>query len=220
MKVKIHRMLLAWSALAIWCHVLTACGGRNTFDITDEVEIAPGKWLSLKEEQGTCRFELQWHGKTVRWEGKRNTHDELELPVTLREFEGTLYLITFNREDLNAVDFAFYRLQDPGPAFVPIPAESFPKSIATENMELGPRTRYTGTLAGPVDTWELTRKLDVEHRYFFVTRTRDIWLSLETGKNFSAVQDFDHERAKQIVREYYRKYKPVPLPTLVREGEK
>ena len=43
-------------------------------------------------------FTFDWNGKNVEWKGK-------EFPVTLREHEGSLYMVGFNRQDIHKCRF-------------------------------------------------------------------------------------------------------------------
>jgi hypothetical protein len=199
---------------------LSGCDGSDIekkANYLHEVEIAPGKWLTLKEERGKCWFICEWKGRRVIWLGKRDATDENELPVTLREFDGDLYLIVFNREKPGEGKYVYLKLQ--GTQFEEITPGDFPKSIATENI-LGRRwasLHREGIGTERVDTWDLLRKLDAEHPYFTFTHTGKIWIQLKTGKGYEEISRIgDMELKDRMVREYSKEYKPIPLPTLTK----
>lgn len=197
----------------------TGCGHAKRPNYQHEVEIAPGQWLTLKEERGKCWFITEWNGKQVVWDGKRGRHgDEDELPVTLREHAENLYLIVFNRENMEALKFVYFKLDKSGAKFVKIPSGDFPKGIAMQNMELSPRTRFSQGNDGPIDEWELIRKLNVESIYFLNTHTAAIWIELEAGVSYAEQGKIADVERQRIVREYKAKYQPIPLPTLVKES--
>ncbi len=197
----------------------TGCGHAKSPNYQHDVEIAPEKWLTLKEERGKCWFICEWKGKQVVWDGKRDRYDETELPVTLREFEGNLYLIVLNRENMEELKFVYSKLDDAGTRFTKIPKHEFPKRIATQNMQLSSRTRMVGVGDERVDSWEVIRKLDADHPYFYLhSLTAAIWIELETGMVFAKTRQMGNPEFKQrTVREYKAKHQPIPLPTLVKE---
>jgi hypothetical protein len=182
-----------------------------------QVEIAPEKWLTLKEESGKCWFVCEWKGKEVFWPGKRSSDAEEELPTTLREFEGDLFLITLDRENINDVKLVYWKINENGDGFQIIPARDFPKTIATQNMELDPRNRMVRTNDGMIDEWDLLRNLKIDSIYFRSTLTAKIWIELETGLSYQKIDEtLDQESQRKAIREFAAKYKPVPLKNLVK----
>jgi len=210
--------LARYLIITVVSFALIGCGLERRVNYQYDVEISPNQWLTLKEERGKCWFICEWKGKKVTWPGKTNRDGEAELPITLREHEGNLFMIVLNREDLEAAKYVFFKISESGRHFVEIPPSAFPKQIATQNMLLDPRTRYAIGNHGKIDEWELIRKLDSENGYFLNTPTEQIWIQLETGKNVKTVMLMDSDSRKRIVREYVTKYKPIPLPTLVKEN--
>jgi len=203
------------------CLSLAGCGLDRRVNYQHDVEIAPSQWLTLKEERGKCWFICEWKGKKVVWPGKRNDDGESEIPVTLREHEGELYLIVLNRENMEALRYVYFKLGPSGKRFVEIPLNEFPKQIATQNMYLDPRTRYGMGNKGRIDHWDLIKKLDPENVYFNNTPTAELWIQLETGlslQKITGLEGMDFDTRKRIIREYADKYKPIPLPTLVKEN--
>jgi len=196
---------------------VAGCGLGKQPNYEHDVEIAPGQWLTLKEERGKCWFICEWKGKQVVWDGKRNQHDEEELPVTLREHEGNLYLIVLNRENMEALKLLYLKLDESGTSFKKMASRDFPKRIATQNMLLSPRTRMVGIGDKWIDSWEVIKNLDVENGYFLRSYTAAIWIELETGVPYAEQGKTADEERRRILREYKAKYQPIPLPTLVKE---
>jgi len=199
------------------CLMCTGCFERSipTAAYKDEVEIAPGRWLDVeaqdtvyaepKDEWSTLAFE--WNGKKVKWAGP-------EVPITLREHDGTLYMIGFNRQDLNRCKYILFRLNEAGDAFETIGREDFPKQIATQNLWMRADTRYVGVPRR--DTWKVLRELDTTNPFFGNTFTAKIWYYLETGKQHYEIGGAD----QAFLRDYVKKYKPIALPTIVKEPKK
>ena len=207
------------------CLMCTGCIERSipTAAHKDQIEIAPGKWLVVsaedtieagpKEEWSSLVFE--WNGSTVKWRGP-------EIPITLREHEGTLYMIGFNRENLDHAKFVPLRLNLAGDGFKTIERGEFPRSIATQNMWLRQRTRYINVMVGGegklVDQWAELRKLDIDGPGFGKCMTSRIWYYLVTGKQSGEERwDPEYDISPAFLREYVEKYKPIALPTIVKE---
>jgi hypothetical protein len=214
-----HTLFPLIAAVALLSITLVGCGLESRSNYKHEVEIAPGKWLTLKERRGYCWFVCEYNGKKVTWKGKRDTTDELELPDVLREHDGNLYMIVFNREDMESMKYVYFKLGSSGEKFEEILPSEFPKQVAIENM-VGEIYRMVGVGNQWVDTWEMLRKLDFESPAFNRSATANIWIELETGKSF---KEFDrklsYEERRQVIRNYAAKHKPVPVPTLVEEEE-
>lgn len=155
------------------------------------------------------RLSFEWAGKKVAWQGK-------EIPVTLREYDGLLFLVGFNREELHhqKLRMVFFGMNENGTGFDRISPGGFPRQIATQNMWMSPGNRYSGTSEGRLDEWKLLRELNFHNRYFASTLTARIWYQIEHNceeyvANMTIPQEF--------VLEYAEKYQPVPLPTIVRD---
>lgn len=183
-----------------------------------EVEIEPDRWLGVESRPGRVWMRFAWGGEIVTWDGKGSDLGELEIPICLRKKENDLYMVTFDREDLEAIKLNYYSLRGGARFFEEIRPSDFPKAIATQNMWLQSHSRFLTGLNGKVDLWELTRKLDATDLYFRKTITSLIWVALETGKSISEVEQMDSELINSITKEYKRKYHPVALPALVRPG--
>lgn len=197
------------AVVVVFCLVCFACcrdkkpKGDNPF----RVEIAPSEWLHLDSDGRANWFRFSWGGESVFWNGDQK--DYIEHAQCLRVWEGDLYLIV--QRFTGNWNFHYYRLQDT--KFVEIDRTSFPRKIATQNMEMFPQFQ------GPqkdIDTWELTRKLDCTGVNFLWTYTASMWCDLETGKTrIELSSEMTDEEILKITQEYKRKYSPIPLPTIV-----
>lgn len=175
-----------------------------------EIEIAPNKWLEVNtlDLGGIDRIKLtfEWNKQQVSWTGDESIE-------TLREMNGTLYMICFNRKNINKCHYKFYRLDRERLSFVTIPAKDFPRAIATKNV--GYYWPEDVSAAGQdyfVSALDLERSLDVDSPYFYRLGTARIWSYLETGVfNKTITDDFLHE--------YVAKYRPIPLPTIFKETD-
>ncbi len=187
-------------------------------DSAVEVEIAPGKWLLVAKEgviyasgaEGQTSLQFEWKGKNVIWCGP-------EIPMSLREYQGTMYMIGLNREDLNNAHYVYFNLNDEKSSMTVISANEYPKKIATQNMWLSnysDKLQHIG-IYGLVDVQEGLRKLDVENPSFGTFSTARFWYHLETGEQPDVfIDDVD------FLREYKSKYKPIALPTICKEWDK
>jgi hypothetical protein len=164
---------------------------------------------SVKEEESYISFD--WAEKKVEWRGK-------PIPVTLREQGGRLFFIGFDRGNLRDARsyLRFFSLNQEGTRFVPIEPGDFPRRVATQNMWLHGDARYWGTNSGLLDSWALLRTLDVDNVHFSSTLTARIWYQIESNR-----EDYLHGSRPPdgFVEEYAKKYKPIPLPTLVKEKQ-
>lgn len=197
-----------------------------------DIEVEPGRFLTIKksdkhvdeQHQGLkgllqtlkedilsddpsewTELWIPWNGVTIHWKG-------VPIPFTLRPWEGTMYMIAFDRDSrrnskTHQVDCILRFYKQKGDAFVEIKAEEFPKRIATQNM----------WIKDPRDI-ELTRKLDPRQRYFGHTLTAQLWAQLLTGKEYYQLPAGSVDEDQSV--EFYEKYHPIPLPTIVRDDKK
>lgn len=208
-----------------------------------EVEIAPGKWLPVSRvatvpqadlkpaknphqlstldaikqfadhvapsapSKERYRLEFDWNGKTVKWEGKE------EIPITLRDHDGMLYMVAFNREESaqGKCHLVFLKLGSEGTSFEAIAPRDFPRQIATQNMWLGARFVKTGDVL--VDQWEMLRTLNIHAPAFGRRLTAKMWYQIETGTELDLMTDVD----QKFLEDYVAKYKPIALPTIIKE---
>jgi hypothetical protein len=188
----------------------------------EEVEVAPGKWLTVQRTDWCyddadpspikasnagerTRLVMTWNAETVTWEG-------VAIPISLREWEGKLYLIGFDREtDRDKPMFRYYR--QTGRSFEEIAPADFPKRIATQNMWLKADSYSIGMDGKRHYDLEMARQLDPTDVYFNDSLTAQIWAHLSTGKDY-------HEQDPQVDEEtltrYKEAYKPIPLPTIIK----
>ena len=156
-------------------------------------------------------FTFDWNGKNVEWKGK-------EFPVTLREHEGSLYMVGFNRQDIHKCRFVFSRLRKDGSKFEVIGSTEFPRQIATQNMSIN--LLHAGRLVRVgddlVDTWKVLQTLDIQSRYFRISSnlTAAMWYQIETGTEYWKISNSD--LTQQFLQDYVAKYKPIALPTIIK----
>jgi hypothetical protein len=238
----------------LWAVLLFGCGASDKIIVIqekEEVETAPGKWLTLVREYQYDKAELdamksslsdphhltlvglvkqfgnssdeinmrqglddsftfQWKDKNVGWKGK-------EIIISLREYDGTLYMVGYNREESQKSRLAFFKLNQKGTGFMPIKAADFPKQIATQNMalDLGYGNRHVRVGEDFIDTWSVIRSLDITNRYFKLSLTAAMWYQLETGTEYYKQSRSD--LTQQFLKDFVTKYKPIALPTIVKE---
>jgi hypothetical protein len=240
--------------ICLLCSVfLSGCraGDRIAVREKEEVEISPGKWLTLEREYQYDKAELeamknpvndphhltllglvkqfvsasgesntrqkledsftfQWKDKKAGWKGK-------EIIITLRECGNTLYMAGYNREVSQKSRLVFFKLNEKGTGFTAITASAFPKQIATQNVaiDFGNGSRHVRVNNDLIDTWPVMRKLDIDNIYFSLSLTAAMWYQLETGTEYYMQSQSD--LTQQFLQDYVAKYKPIALPTIVKE---
>ena len=202
--------------------LLTGCRNDDPvsrYDLKQEVEIAPDKWLELVWHYESSRYTFQWNGKKVGLNVKL-TADRLsidESPISLREKNGTLYAISFNRKDMRTTRFVYYALNTKGDGFKEIKAKDYPRDIATQNMWLdgiGSARDINGNL---IDELKILRELDADSMYFPDSFTGQIWASLEIGNPYlDKIEELGEDETDKIAKEYAKKHKPIPLKNLIK----
>jgi hypothetical protein len=249
-KVDRNRMVIRCLLCSVFLSGCSA-GDRIAVREKEDVEIAPGKWLTLEREYQYDKAELeamrnpandphhltllglvkqfagssgggkgrekledsftfQWKDKNVGWKGK-------EIIITLREYEGTLYMAGYNREVSQKDRLVFFILNEKGSGFRTIKAAAFPKQIATQNVALdfGNGNRKVRVGEDFIDTWPVIRKLDIDNVYFSLSFTAAMWCQLETGTEL--YMQSQSGLTQQFLQDYVTKYKPIALPTIVKE---
>lgn len=218
------QLYLAFAACVLFLSLSCEDASSPVAEAKDGVEISPNEWLSITQlcssprsdpddEWSELRFE--WKGRKVNWRGP-------EIPITLREFEGGLYMIGLNRTSLSTPRFQYFQLKAAAKKFKRISYKEFPPSIATQNLWLRPSDRHAKIYVKAedrnylVDTWEMLRKLDVESPAFSLSYTAAIWYQIETGVEYSKQPYVTIEFRK----DYVRKHKPLALPTIVRDEKR
>lgn len=198
---------------------LTGCRRAGpTANWNGEVEIAPGEWLRIESQLGRAWFRCQWNGKTVYWGGDyhrgQTGYYDLQLPVTLRSWKGTLYLIYVQINlDAGLQQYGYCKLEQSGTAFTEINRQDFPREIATQNIGMKNEGLSYDENHKLVDNLKILRELDVENEYFHNSTTGWIWYHLETGRTREEL-DLTTEEALIFYADFVKKYHPIALPIL------
>lgn len=203
----------------------------------NEVEVSPGKWVAIKktdvyavEEVGKNwsynhivgfakgAAEAMLKGESteliIPWNDQELLWKDSSIPVCLREKDGLLYLIAFDRSDMKKIRFRYYAQKDKG--FKEIPAMEFPKEIASQNMWLKPQAHSTGMNGECICDIELALDLSPDNKYFVNTMTAGIWNQLMTGEEYSvAVNNVKND----VLQEFVEKYRPIKLTLIIKEFE-
>jgi len=154
-------------------------------------------WEAVTEPREWTWIRIQRNGSIIEWKG-------VDIPVTIREYNGKLYMIGYDRETDRKKDrFKYY--EQMSNTFKEILPAKFPKPIATQNM----------WLEGKDDEVQLARDLDPRNIYFESTTTAEIWYQLITGKEYYEFVGKPLDNA--ILIEFSEKYKPIKLTTIVRK---
>ncbi len=174
-------------------------------ELADEVEVAPNKWITVN--QWATQLIISRGDETLTWKEEGD-----ETPVTLREWEDKLFLITFDRSNFNKIRFRYYA--ESGDGFKEIEPDDFPKRIATQNLWLTAESNGA-TVDGPVYPLELVLNLDPEEIWFCRSLTGMIWCQLMTGKEYWEIEET--VEPQPLVREFSKKYKPIKLTAIIRK---
>ncbi len=243
--IRIGTMTFAGVALPFCASLLLGAAGgcaegnRGTRQFAghlDEIEISPGRFLTvqrrdknpdnppatLREVVRSARGSAfrggdeEWTSLLIPWQDTNLVWNSGDIPITLRERQGRLYLIGFDRvTDLRRPCFRYY-VQD-GVSFREIKPGEFPREIATQNMWLdGPGRFFMGATNGPYDHVALARDLDVENPFFSKTLTAHIWCHLMTGRPYHENWAKSCSVEKDILQEYVRMYAPIKLTAILR----
>lgn len=218
-------LIVASIVSCIWTiFAATACAERTVTEERQEaVEVVPGKFLTLSRVDvlGASRFidgskdettelVIPWDDEEVRWKG-------FDIPVTLREWDGKLYMIGFDRHtDFDKPRLRYYRQSDKGDRLEEIKPASFPKQIAAQNMWLGnPDDFSVGKDGRKIYEVDLALKLDQEDVYFSSTLTAAIWCQLQAGLEYHASKPLPLEERQPILREFAAEHRPIRLLQIV-----
>lgn len=168
-----------------------------------DVEISPGRFVRIEQQDWSLddpnnetgrektAFEVRVGQTTVTWEGA-------EIPVVLREKEGTLYMVGYDRETgrLNGDNIPRYKYyRQKANALAEINRDDFPKELATQNMWLRDARRRRAVLS-----------LDTSSTLFRSSSNAFIWEDLMRGKctDPSGVD-------KALLDDFIRQFKPIKL---------
>ncbi len=196
---------------------------------SDEVEVSPGKFVPYREyvmawkpkyesfgavhgldweedefyQRTIVVLEVSWKDEQLHWAG-------FGIPISIRSRENTLYMIVFDKEtDCKRARFRYYRQVQGG--FSEIPANDYPKQIATQNLWL---KETDGVLADgtPVRPIDIARELDPNDVWFRRSLTAEVWHQLATGKEY-----YQNKRNvdKTFLEDYLRQYRVQKLDTIV-----
>jgi hypothetical protein len=181
-----------------------------------ELEVAPGKFIPVEFHRSFRKT-----GMTIRYNEEKmvfNSPPECNLPRTLMEFEGKLYLLALDADPEGGRDDWRYRcFRQEGKEFKEIEAKDFPRSIAIFNIWLpGDRSRYSTGIGGVrIDDVEIGKALDPENGYFVNSYQGRLWYMLEKRNSLGwAEREFGGEEGKKFLKEYIEKYKPVHLTSM------
>ena len=148
---------------------------------------------------GSSEIIIPWKENKVHWKG-------VDVPISLRVYEDTLYMIGFDREDMKNIKFRFYKQE--GDTFNEISTDEYPKSIATKNLWFHKWQIEEGDVDAEIN-------MDPNNFQFLHSLTANIWCSLITGKSYSEVYRLTGEEERKIVKEYLAEYKPIPLTKII-----
>ena len=180
-----------------------------------EVEISSGVFIPVKQSdwewadpkglapKERARLKMWYKGNDVSWEGDA-------IPNVLREYDGRLYAIGFDRQTKKHIErkrlgeskcmLRYYRQE--GEAFVEIPAREFPPSIAVQNMGIENR-----------EAREITdlRMLNTDSFPFRISVTAFAWREIETGE---PMDEYGVDAA--FLKQFIAKHRPIALQTMKR----
>ena len=146
-------------------------------------------------QKDTHYLAISWKGVDVFWGG-------VGVPVTLRAYDGTLYLIVFDRDsDSSKIRFRYFR-QDSN-IFREISPADFPKEIATQNLWIDDDDELKAAL-----------QLDVDTTSFRMSLTAHVWYQLETGKEYFEIPGAPVIDAGWL-RDYLKKHQVQKLTKIV-----
>lgn len=200
-------------------------------DAVNEAEVAPGIFVKYQEflihwqfedecfatvhgqpserekfyQKDTAYLCIPWQRKPILWVG-------LGVPITLRVWKDCLYLIAFDREtDFGHIRFRYYRQNDK--TFMEIPADQFPKSIATQNLWLK-KDNGTRNDGSTVNEIEIAKEMNPADHDFQDSLTAKLWYQCETGKEYYEMPSPIDEG---LLKTYREKYDVVKLKEIQRE---
>jgi hypothetical protein len=185
--------------------IVSGCGAL-THIADKEVEIAPGKWTTIT--QWSSQLAIPRGDRTLTWKEEKD-----ETPISLREWEGKLFLITFDRSDFSHIRFRYYA--EHGNGFKEIEPNDYPKCIATQNLWLSTNNgvRPDGSV---VNQLQIARDLDPTSRDFQNSLTAKVWMQLETGEEFDDIRCKSAEQS--FLEEYINRHTVARLTTIQRDN--
>jgi hypothetical protein len=198
--------------LVVFIAFAFACSRAPSYTPASEqifVETNPGTFTEIEQrdwsaddERNTSRKEksklrIHFGDDIIDWEGS-------EIPVVLREKNGMLYLVGYDRDTglqqgNHVPRFSYFR-QD-GEKMLKIRPDEFPKEIATQNMWWNYPERLEAIL-----------NFDTSTIHFQGSSNAFIWQELLTGKTTS-----DGFVEKELLDEFIKKFNPRRLTVIVKE---
>lgn len=159
----------------------------------------------MKDREEISEMVIPWKNNEIRWKG-------VDIPVSLRAYQDTLYMIGFDREtDFDKTIFRYYKQTEN--QFKEIKPGEYPKTIATQNLWFSKRQQEDGRV-------NLAINLDPNEDWFSRSLTAIIWCQLMTGKEYyEIVEGVPTEDVRKVAEEYIAKYKPVKLTKIIYEEE-
>src|SRR5262249_4415906 len=126
-----------------------------------------------------------------------------------RYWKDNLYMIVFDRDSVPVTQSRFRFYHQSHGVLVEIPAENFPREIATQNLWLSNQNGYRdGKSINEVD---IAKALDPTSVDFRDSLTARIWLQCETGEEYSTGRLVD----QLFLESYLNKYKVERLLQIV-----
>lgn len=168
----------------------------------------------LKRYYEMFEVHIPWGNTNLLWKG-------FAVPICIREFSDTFYIIALDRTTLgvtadaeNQQQFKYYR-QDGG-SFKEIVPSDFPKQIAIQNdgFYLG-RSFSVGEKR--CDGVRSARELDVADPCFQRSYTAFVWLQLATGIPFHEAHKRRGTVDEKMLSEYARTNRPIKLTIIPEE---
>jgi hypothetical protein len=210
-----HRVYCAATAVAI-AIAIPSCAALDDYlpgKRFEDVEVSPGKFITVEKRDWTVDdrgnrsgkektwIRVPFGGKSIEWQGP-------DIPVVLREMDGKLYMVGYDREtgwhNGDHLGRYNYYAQD-GDRLVAIGREKFPKELATQNMWLrDPEKRVVALQLDTSDVW------------FRRSMTAEIWCHLLDGKPIPSGRDAD----KELLDKFLRTYHPIKLTGANAEGQR
>ncbi len=184
-----------------------------------EVEIAPEKWLEIQWDATQSAHIFQWKGVKVIWALELDSSKTglSELPITIREKNDELFLITLDRKVSSKYRFSYFKLNSTTGKIERIAAKVFPKDIASQNLSLNGMNQTIGINGERIDELKILQELDVKSIYFPHQFTAYLWLCLELGKEYFEIKEqYEFNKVGVMAADYAVKYHPVALKELRR----
>jgi len=155
----------------------------------------------------TTELRIVWEGSSVHWHAN-------SFPVTLRAYEGRLYLIAYDDVTLGFDDnngwpraqFRYYAQE--GSDLREISPAIFPRAIAGQNMSFTGRHFMSGDRQR--DSVQIARDLDPDDQCFRTSLTAKMWYHLVTGQQYYEAMRL-REVDRRLLQDFLRTNNPIKL---------